>query len=93
MAREGVQGLTVPPRKAHEYDDRQTEAAKRVLMDLGQILAAFSDSLVVVGGWVPDLLIEGAEERHVGSIDILARYVDDYLFCRHIVDGHRSERL
>jgi len=39
-------------------------------MDLGQILAAFSDSLVVVGGWVPDLQIEGAEERHVGSIDV-----------------------
>lgn len=58
------------PRRAHEYDDRQTEAAHRVLVDLGQILAAFRDSLVVVGGWVPELRIEGAEERHVGSIDV-----------------------
>jgi hypothetical protein len=39
-------------------------------MDIGQVLASFRDCLVVVGGWVPDLLISGAEEAHVGSIDV-----------------------
>jgi len=58
------------PRFESEYSPRQTEAARRVLMDLGQVLAAFEDCLVVVGGWVPDLLIKDAEERHVGSIDV-----------------------
>jgi tRNA nucleotidyltransferase/poly(A) polymerase len=41
-----------------------------VLIDLGQVLAAFEDCLVVVGGWVPDLLLAVADEPHVGSIDV-----------------------
>lgn len=62
--------LKEEPRYQSEYTDRQTEAARRVLVDLGQVLGAFEDSLVLVGGSVPDLLIKGAEEAHVGSIDI-----------------------
>ena len=58
------------PRYESEYSPRQTEAARRVLVDLGQVLAAFEDCLVVVGGWVPDLLLRDAEEPHVGSIDV-----------------------
>ncbi len=58
------------PRQRDDYSPRQTEAARRVLVDLGQVLAAFEDCLVVVGGWVPDLLLEQAEEPHVGSIDV-----------------------
>jgi len=56
------------PRHQGEYDRRQTEAARRVLVDIGQVLAAFRDCLVVVGGWVPDLLLPELEEPHVGSI-------------------------
>jgi hypothetical protein len=55
------------PRHQGEYDSRQTQAARRVLVDLGQVLAAFHDCLVVVGGWVPDLLLPGAEDPHVGA--------------------------
>jgi len=41
------------PRQRDDYSPRQVEAARRVLVDLGQVLAAFVDSLVVVvGGWV-----------------------------------------
>lgn len=58
------------PRHESEYSPRQIEAARRVLIDLGQVLAAFEDCLVVVGGWVPDLLLKDAEEPHVGSIDV-----------------------
>ncbi|MCX6924241.1 MAG: hypothetical protein NT154_13670 [Verrucomicrobia bacterium] len=41
-----------------------------MLIDLGQVLAAFEDCLVVVGRWVPDLLLKNADEPHVGSIDV-----------------------
>jgi len=62
--------LNNEPRYESEYSPRQTEAARMVLIDLGQVLAAFEDCLVVVGGWVPDLLLKDAEEPHVGSIDV-----------------------
>lgn len=58
------------PRQKEDYTERQIEAARRVLIDVGQVLASFTDCLVVVGGWVPDLLIPEAEESHVGSIDV-----------------------
>ena len=58
------------PRQRDDYNERQVEAAHRVLVDTGQVLTDFRDCLVVVGGWVPDLLLPDAEERHVGSIDV-----------------------
>ena len=62
--------MTNEPRHESEYSPRQTEAARRVLIDLGQVLAAFEDCLVIVGGWVPGLLLADADEPHVGSIDV-----------------------
>ena len=44
------------PRHEGDYTDRQVVAARRVLVDVAQVLAAFRDAIVVVGGWVPDLL-------------------------------------
>jgi hypothetical protein len=76
------------PRHHHEYDSRQTEAARRVLIDLGQILAAYHDCLVVVGGWVPDLLLPGVEDPHVGSID-----VDVALDAAKLSDGRYAALL
>ena len=58
------------PRIESDYTPRQIEAAKRVLVDVGQVLASFRDCFVLIGGWVPDLLIEEPEEPHVGSIDV-----------------------
>jgi hypothetical protein len=76
------------PRHQSEYDSRQTEAARRVLVDLGQVLAAFHDCFVVVGGWVPDLLISEVKETHVGSID-----VDLALDAEKLNDGRYAELL
>jgi hypothetical protein len=76
------------PRQREEYSKRQTEAARRVLVDVGQVLASFADSLVVVGGWVPDLLLPEAEEEHVGSID-----VDLALDARKLNEGRYAELL
>ena len=63
--------MTPEPRTQADYVGRETEAARRVLIDLGQVLGScFKDSVVVVGGWVPDLLLPDAEEPHVGSVDV-----------------------
>ena len=65
-----VATMNLEPRQREDYGNRQVEAARRVLVDLGQVLAAFTDCRVVVGGWTPDLLMPEAEEPHVGSIDV-----------------------
>jgi len=63
--------MTPEPRTQHDYGAREVEAARRVLVDLGQVLGSwFGDSIVVVGGWVPDLLLPEVDEPHIGSIDV-----------------------
>src|SRR5436190_212419 len=63
-------GMNPEPRQRDDYSERQIEAARRVLVDVGQALAAFADCMVVVGGWIPDLVLPEAEEPHMGSIDV-----------------------
>lgn len=74
------------PRSEADYSQRQTVAARRVLVDVGQVLASFVDCLVVVGGWTPDLLLPDAEEPHIGSID-----VDLALDAAKLNDGRYAE--
>lgn len=62
--------MTHEPRQRDDYGARQIQAAHRVLVDLGQVLASFKESVVIVGGWTPDLLLPDAEEPHIGSIDV-----------------------
>jgi hypothetical protein len=63
--------MTNEPRTQREYGAREVEAARRVLVDLGQVLGSwFDDSIVVIGGWVPDLLLPDADEPHIGSLDV-----------------------
>lgn len=78
--------MTPEPRNESDYSQRQTMAARRVLVDVGQVLASFVDCLVVVGGWTPDLLLPDAEEPHVGSID-----VDLALDAAKLKDGRYAE--
>ncbi len=75
-------------RSEADYSPRQTEAARRVLIDLGQVLASFADCLVVVGGWTPDLLLPDADEPHLGSID-----VDLALDISKLNDGRYAELI
>ena len=76
------------PRFEEEYEPRQVEAARRTLVDVMQVLAAYHDSIVLVGGWVPDLLLPEAIEKHVGSID-----VDLALDAENLGDGRYAELL
>ena len=76
------------PRHRNDYSTRQVQAAHRVLVDVGQVLSSFRDAIVVVGGWVPDLLLPDAEPEHVGSID-----VDLALDTVKLGDGRYAELL
>lgn len=79
--------MVTEPRVHHEYEARQVAAARRVLIDLGQVLGSwFKDSIVVVGGWVPDLLMPQVDEPHIGSID-----VDLALDADKLGDGRYAE--
>ena len=62
--------MNLEPQLEGDYTGRQVEAARRVLVDVGQVLASFRDAMVVIGGWVPDLLLPGAKPEHIGSIDV-----------------------
>jgi len=42
------------------------EAAKSVLIELTHLLGEYRDSIVVVGGWVPELLMPQEPRPHVG---------------------------
>jgi len=55
-----------------DYTDEITFASRSALLELSICLKAYRDSLVVVGGWAPYLIIEefGKAFTHVGSIDI-----------------------
>ena len=63
------------PRLSGDYGEPVTRASFSALMELGTVLGAYRDALVLVGGWVPYFLLEDnrghdADFRHVGSIDI-----------------------
>lgn len=76
------------PRFQSDYSVRQTEAARRALIDVGQVLASFKGCVVVVGGWVPDLLLPTPTEAHVKSID-----VDLALDARKLTEGRYAELI
>ncbi len=63
------------PRLAVEYTAALTGASKVGLLELARTLRPYRDSILLVGGWVPYLLIQRHDANpggfvHVGSIDI-----------------------
>lgn len=55
-------------RSQTDYSEGQKEAAHRVLVEIVNILSDYRDDMLIIGGWVPDLLFPGQD--HVGSIDV-----------------------
>jgi hypothetical protein len=53
-----------------DYSDEIVEAARSVQLEVIRILGEYQDDIVIVGGWVPELLILDAEEKHIGSSDV-----------------------
>jgi hypothetical protein len=57
-----------------DYTTEAVEACQSVLIELIHLIGEFREHMVVVGGWVPALLLAGASEPHAGTLDIdLAR--------------------
>ena len=53
-----------------DYTVDKVEAAKAVMIELTHLLGAYRENIVLIGGWVPELLIPLASRPHVGSMDI-----------------------
>ena len=53
-----------------DYPENAVEAARSVLLELAHLVGSYGDGIVVVGGWVPELLLSSEESPHVGSIDV-----------------------
>lgn len=53
-----------------DYSGDLVEAARSVLLELVHLLGEYRDDIVVVGGWVPQLILPAQPLRHVGSIDV-----------------------
>ena len=53
-----------------DYTAQAVEAAKSVLIELTHLLGEYRDNIVLIGGWVPELLIPQKPRPHIGSIDI-----------------------
>lgn len=58
------------PKSANDYDDVGAQAVLSVLLEIGQVLGAYRDRFVVIGGSVPWLLFPDAVPAHVGTLDI-----------------------
>ena len=53
-----------------DYSGDLVGAAHSVLLELVRLLGEYRDDLVVVGGWVPQLILPAEPLKHVGSIDV-----------------------
>jgi hypothetical protein len=58
------------PSSANDYGDVAAQAVLSVLLEIGQVLGAYRDRFVVIGGSVPWLLFPNAEPAHVGTLDV-----------------------
>ena len=52
------------------YSDRVIRATRQVLLEVFWLLEQYRDSLILIGGWVPIMIIPDAENKHVGTIDV-----------------------
>lgn len=59
-----------PPDIARDYDERGSAAAYSVLIELGQVLGAYRQKFVIVGGAVPWLLMPNVQPSHIGTLDV-----------------------
>lgn len=53
-----------------DYNTIAIQAAHSVLMEIIRVLGEYRDKIVLVGGWVPQILFQNKDELHIGSIDV-----------------------
>jgi hypothetical protein len=53
-----------------DYTENAVKAARSVMLELMRLLGEYQEGIVLIGGWVPELLLSGAGHRHTGSLDV-----------------------
>jgi hypothetical protein len=53
-----------------DYNQIAVDAAYSVLIEIIRILGEYRDNIVLIGGWVPQIVFQNKSELHTGSIDI-----------------------
>ncbi|MDY6990636.1 MAG: hypothetical protein SWQ30_21540 [Thermodesulfobacteriota bacterium] len=53
-----------------DYTAEAVAAARSVLIEVIHLLGECREDIVLVGGWVPEILLSGKEEPHIGSLDV-----------------------
>ena len=53
-----------------DYSAEAVQAAKSVLIELTHLLGEYREDIVLIGGWVPELIIPQGQKPHVGSMDV-----------------------
>jgi hypothetical protein len=53
-----------------DYTTEAVEAARSVIIELVHILGEYRNEIVLVGGWIPELLLPESRGNHIGSIDV-----------------------
>ena len=53
-----------------DYNEQMVQAAHAVLLELVHVLGEYREGIVLVGGWVPSLLLPEDADKHVGSMDV-----------------------
>lgn len=53
-----------------DYREEAVQAARSVLLELTHLLGEFRNDIVLVGGWVPGLILPDSEIQHLGSTDV-----------------------
>jgi len=53
-----------------DYNQRGVKAAYSVMLEIIRILGEYKGNMVLIGGWVPQLLFQNTGELHIGSIDV-----------------------
>jgi len=53
-----------------DYTAKAVAAARSVLIEVIHLLGEYRQDIVLVGGWVPEILLGGREKPHIGSMDV-----------------------
>ncbi len=56
--------------RRRDYTEDAVNAARSVLLEIAHLLGEYREDMVIVGGWVPDLILPAQGVEHIGSIDV-----------------------
>ena len=54
----------------HDYTKEAVDAARSVIIELVHLLGEYRDHIVIIGGWVPYLLLPEQKDSFIGSMDV-----------------------